>query len=158
MSISGSSPPKHYTMAELKSKVLSKGLSQTSVYLVNISSPNAAITEFMRVKRGLTYDGEILNLLCCDASLPGTSVATHEVNNDYSGVTEKMAYRRIYDDSIDLSFYVDGEYKVLSYFDSWMDYITGQGSTLGTQSYIRNDAYYRQLAQNMCKQEDGNSE
>ena len=92
MSISGSSPPKHYTMAELKSKVLSKGLSQTSVYLVNISSPNAAITEFMRVKRGLTYDGEILNLLCCDASLPGTSVATHEVNNDYSGVTEKMAY------------------------------------------------------------------
>ena len=143
MSISGSSPPKHYTMAELKSKVLNKGLSQTSVYLVNISSPNSDITNFIKTTRGLSYDGEILNLLCCDASLPGTSVATHEVNNDHSGVTEKMAYRRIYDESIDLSFYVDGEYKVLSYFDSWMDYITGQGTTLKQDLYKRNDAYYR---------------
>ena len=145
MSISGSLPPKHYTMAELKSKVLNKGLSQTSVYLVNISSPNSDITSFIRGQRNLNYDGEILNLLCCDASLPGTSLATHEVNNDHSGVTEKMAYRRIYDDSIDLSFYVDGEYKVLSYFDSWMDFITGEGITMTTDEYINNDAYYRMI-------------
>ena len=54
-------------------------------------------------------------LVCCVVkhTLPGSSLTTHEVNNDYHGVTEKMSYRRMYDDTIGLTFYVDRNYKVI---------------------------------------------
>ena len=40
-----------------------------------------------------------------------------------------MAYRRMYDETISLTFYVDREYKVLKLFETWMDYITGIDDT-----------------------------
>ena len=64
-------------------------------------------------------------MLCSEASLPGSSLTTHEVNNEYHGVTEKMAYRRMYDETIGLTFYVDRNYKVIEMIEGWMDYITG---------------------------------
>jgi len=131
---------KHYSTGELKTKILGDGLAQTSVYSVKIDT-NDNHKSFLR-SRG-TLDYERINLLCCDAVLPGTSLATHEVTNDYAGVTEKMAYRRIYDDSLDLSFYVDGKYDVLTFFDAWMDYVTGQGTTFETSIYENSSAYYR---------------
>ena len=45
------------------------------------------------------------------ASLPGTSLATTELNNDHSGVTERHAYRRQYDTTSSFTFYVDHDYK-----------------------------------------------
>ena len=63
--------------------------------------------------------------MCCEATLPGSSLTTHEVNNDYHGVTEKMAYRRMYDETLGLTFYVDRDYKVIELIEGWMDYITG---------------------------------
>ena len=41
------------------------------------------------------------------ASLPGSNLATIDVNNDRTGVTEKHVHRRVFDDRIDLTFYVD---------------------------------------------------
>tara|TARA_B100000579_G_C22484169_1_gene689391 strand:- start:44 stop:697 length:654 start_codon:yes stop_codon:yes gene_type:complete len=70
-------------------------------------------------------DFENINLLCCEATLPGSSLTTHEVNNDYHGMTEKMAYRRLYDETIGLTFYVDRNYKVIEMLEGWLDYITG---------------------------------
>lgn len=145
MSIAGAPSPKHYSVRDLKSKILDRQLAQTSVYLVNVTSVNQDIKNFMEA-RGIGLDinlQESINLFCADASLPGTTLATHEVTNDYSGVTEKMAYRRIYDDTIDLTFYIDGQYKLLSYFDYWMDYITGQGTTLTSAQYESRNAIYR---------------
>lgn len=133
--------PKHFKTGELKTKLFENGLAQTSVYLVNVTSGNPNFLSFLG-NRG-NVNTERINLLCADAVLPGTSLATHEVTNDYSGVTEKIAYRRIYDDSLDLTFYVDGKYELLTYFDAWMDYITGQGSTSDTNNYEKNNAYYR---------------
>ena len=48
-----------------------------------------------------------LNISCSEASLPGSSIATFEIKNDYAGVTERYAHRRMYDDRIDFTFYVD---------------------------------------------------
>jgi hypothetical protein len=31
-----------------------------------------------------------------------------------------MAYRRLYDDSLDLTFYVDRNYNVIEFFDGWV--------------------------------------
>mgnify|MGYP001302416598 CR=1 FL=1 len=51
---------------------------------------------------------------------------TFEINNDYNGATERHAYRRMYDERIDLTFYVDGRnYLPIKFFELWMDYIDG---------------------------------
>ena len=43
----------------------------------------------------------------------------------HHGVTEKHGYRRMYDDRADFQFYVDSDYKMIGYFESWIAYITG---------------------------------
>jgi hypothetical protein len=141
--------PRHYKTGELKSLLLGEGLAQTSVYQIYITTPPAADLIFF--KDFNLSEKSRFNLLCCDAVLPGTSLATHEVTNDYSGVTEKMAYRRIYDDSLDLTFYVDNKYKVISYFDRWMDYITGKGTTFASNIYENPNAYYRMNYPNLYR-------
>ena len=68
-----------------------------------------------------------LNLLCSEATLPGSSLATTEINNNFTGVTERHAYRRVFDEVIDLTFYVDAEnYLPIRVFETWMAYITGE--------------------------------
>lgn len=68
-----------------------------------------------------------LHLLCSEASLPGSSLATLEINNDYTGVTERHAYRRIYDDRIDLTFYVDTDnYLPIHLFETWIKFIVDE--------------------------------
>ena len=55
------------------------------------------------------YRQDQLNLLCAEASLPGSQLATTELTGDFTGVTERHAYRRMYDDRIDLTFYCDAD-------------------------------------------------
>ena len=133
--------PKNFKMSELKAKILQP--AQTSVYMVDITTGDN-LSKFV-ANRGLNLstDGEMINLSCCEASLPGSSLATHEVTNDYHGVTEKMAYRRIYDDSIDLTFYVDNQYKVIDFLNGWMNYVVGEGSTFTTEDYKDPTTFYR---------------
>ena len=62
-----------------------------------------------------------LNLQCSEVSLPGSNIATTELSNDYAGVTERHAYRRMFDESLDFTFYVDGEnYVPIKFFEKWM--------------------------------------
>ena len=62
-----------------------------------------------------------LNLQCTEASLPGSNIATSELTNDFTGVTERHAYRRMFDESMDFTFYVDGEnYIPIKFFEKWM--------------------------------------
>ena len=70
---------------------------------------------------------ENLNLMCCEAVLPGSQLATTEITNNYTGVTERHAYRRIYDETIDLSFYVDaGNYLPIRFFEEWISGIVNE--------------------------------
>ena len=110
--------------SDLKSRILQ--LAQTSVYQIKLAPPDAVKTHLKL--NGFNYDnqGEDIELLCNSAVLPGTSLSTHEVIGDYQGVRERMAYRRQYDDTVDLTFYVDHDYKVVDFFDGWIDYISGQ--------------------------------
>ena len=100
-------------------------IAQSSYYKVTIPVPGAVVRKLENnfVSLGRSYEN--INLLCCEASLPGSSLTTHEANNDYHGVTEKMAYRRMYDEALSLTFYVDRDYQVIELFETWMDYITG---------------------------------
>ena len=112
--------------SELKSKILH--LAQTSVYQIRLSPPLAVLNHLNLNGFNYDADGEDIELLCNSPVLPGTSLSTHSVIGDYQGVRERMAYRRMYDDNVDLSFYVDHDYKVIDLFDGWLDYIAGQGN------------------------------
>ena len=84
-----------------------------------------------------------INLMCSEASLPGSSLATFETNNDRTGVTERFVHRRIFDERIDLTFYVDaGLYQPIKFFEQWIDFITG-AATEGQNGLENPDYHYR---------------
>ena len=88
--------PTPRSVSDIKSKLLRPAL--TSHFEVQLSFPQ-------ELRSFLGTDQENVNLSCCEASLPGSQLATLENNNDRTGVTEKHAYRRQFDDRIDLTFY-----------------------------------------------------
>jgi hypothetical protein len=73
-----------------------------------------------------TQSQELITLSCSEASLPGSSLATIDIDNDFHGVSEKHAYRRLYDDRADFTFYVDGDYKIIGFFENWISYCVGE--------------------------------
>ena len=112
--------PEKLRVTDIKSRLLN--VAQTSQYRLTLTVPLAVRS---RVSDLSGIDLDNVNLLCSEANLPGSSLATHDVTNDYQGVTEKMAYRRIYDDTLGLTFYVDRNYYVISLFERWIDHISG---------------------------------
>ena len=119
--------------------------AQTSVYRIKVSPP-LAVQNFINAQgRGFNYgnDGRDIEFLCTEASLPGTTLATHDVTADFQGVTEKMAYRRIYDETIDMTFYVDKKYNVIEFFDGWIDFISGVGRNGARTDYKSTAVGYR---------------
>ena len=84
-----------------------------------------------------------LNLMCSEATLPGSNLATFEINDNFHGVTERHAYRRVYDDRIDLTFYVDAEnYIPIRYFETWMKYVAGESVSAGGGMLSSKDPNY----------------
>ena len=107
------------SVSKIKANLLN--IAQSSLYKMTIPIPTA-VRSTLNLNDG---DYENINLLCSEATLPGSSLTTHDVTNDYHGVTEKMAYRRMYDETVGLTFYVDRDYKVIQLIEGWRDYITG---------------------------------
>ena len=121
-------------IGEIKSKLLHPAL--TSHFEVKIPIPNKLDNNFL-TPNGLpgfrTGKQDHLNLLCSETILPGSNLATLDINNDHTGVTERHAYRRIYDDRIDFTFYVDADnYLPIKYFELWMKFIVDESKA--TQS------------------------
>ena len=100
----------------------------TSHYHVNIGTPfnDVGFSEFLSANGASYYPNQgKLNLMCSEAQLPGSQLATTELLNDFPGVSERHVYRRQFDDRIDLNFYCDAEqYLPIRFFESWMNYIT----------------------------------
>jgi hypothetical protein len=129
--------PKVRTVSQIKSKLLRPAL--TSHYECFFNPPQA-----VRDKTKGLYDADYLSLACCDASLPGSQFSTHEMNNDFTGVTERNAYRRVYDDRADFTFYVDHDYKTIRFFETWMSFIANeaQGGS-GEPGTEKSNHFYR---------------
>jgi len=120
-------PPKPIASKSIPGKVKSFLLrpALTSHFEVFITPPSGSENFFK--DNGVVYSGEKLILMCSDATLPGSSLATHENNNDFTGVTERFAYRRIYDDRIDLGFYVDvQDHYTIRFFETWIKYVANE--------------------------------
>ena len=116
-------------MSEVKTKLLN--LSLTSQYSVEIYPPPpsilANITDIFESKPSLNdFEQDVLNLACFEAALPGSSLLTHEAKDDYIGVTEKIAYRKSFDDTASFSFYVNVDHKNIFFFEDWIRFISGE--------------------------------
>ena len=111
-------------IAKIKSSLLHPAL--TSHFEVKIPIPGGGFGNFLKYN-GVNLDQERLNLMCSEATLPGSNLATFEINDNFHGVTERHAYRRVYDDRIDLTFYVDADnYLPIRYFETWIKYIVDE--------------------------------
>ncbi len=117
--------PSNRTIAQIKSGLLRPAL--TSHFEVQIPVGSGNLNTLLK---GIVPDvgvQDILNISCSDASLPGSSIATFELQNDFTGTTERYAHRRMYDDRIDFTFYVDAEkYTPIRFFERWMRFVTGE--------------------------------
>jgi len=108
--------------------------SLTSKYYLELAIPrNDGEFRSLLQKRGIQLaatDQSNLNLYCSEASLPGSSLALIDIASDRTGVTERHAHRRVFDDRIDFTFYVDGNnYLAIKFFESWIDFISGASTS-----------------------------
>jgi len=138
-------PPtvKPYSMSAIKSRLLRPAL--TSNFICAFTPPQL-VNQFLSQRASAGFDGgqytglnqELIQLSCSEASLPGSSLATNEINNDYTGVTERHAYRRLYDDRADFTFYVDSNYYIIDFFENWISYVVGENNLSGQENRTYN--------------------
>ena len=120
-------------------------LSLNNQYQVHFAGFNSSIQNYIRNNLGILNADDFISremgILCFDASLPATALATAEVKDNFMGVPQEFAHSRLYTD-IDFSFYVDKDYTLLRIFEGWMDYITS-----GAEGEVGDLAkpYYRRM-------------
>ena len=145
-------PPQRLTVDKIVSDLLEP--ATTSFYQVSISDPRQlnergdTFATYLRQQglevlfnaRGLDPTRrEKLQLFCSETTLPGSSLATANLDNDFTGVSEKYAHRRVFDEEISLTFYCDAkEYLPVRYFESWLSYMTND-----TRDNHSENFYYR---------------
>ena len=126
--------PTARNIADIKSNLLRPAL--TSHFEVEIGLPVGNNFSRFLSDNEVPYgssDQIQLRLMCSEATIPGSNLATFDINDNFHGVTERHAYRRIYDDRIDLTFYVDAEnYLPIRFFETWIKYIANE--SIATQS------------------------
>lgn len=120
----GAPKPQPVKMFQVKEKLLRPALTSSFECYI----PQTNIGEVDRY-----YDTQLLSLSCYETSLPGSSLMTNESTDDYTGITQRFVYRKAYDQTIDLNFYVDHRdsqgYKIILFFESWIRYITNDDNT-----------------------------
>tara|TARA_B100002019_G_C21253033_1_gene592264 strand:- start:530 stop:1189 length:660 start_codon:yes stop_codon:yes gene_type:complete len=105
-------------------KPILTNVAQTSHYQVFFDGLSPSLFSFLgskNVDRRFITDNS--GLLCSSASIPGSALATSDIFGNFTGVQEKFAHTRIFSE-ISLEFYVDKDYKMIKFFEHWMDYIS----------------------------------
>ena len=112
--------PKYYPINTIRSRFQTVALdNKYQVFMEpNLNVYNAA-SDIGIPRRFVDED---LGLYASDAVLPGSSFADVEVSGDRQGITERMPFKRIYDD-VTITFMVDRNYRVLKYFEAWLQLI-----------------------------------
>lgn len=125
-------------ISNIKANLLRPAL--TSHYDVLIGQPQGPAWEKF-LSANLNFNQIKLHLSCSEASLPGSSLATMEINNDFHGVTERHVHRRLFDDRIDLTFYIDAEhYTPLRFFETWMKFAANEQLS-SEDNNVKNSSY-----------------
>jgi len=133
--------PEKRKVAQIKNSILNPAL--TSHYQFWFTPPEK-VTDWVKQRAaaglGKEYNPEFISLMCCDASLPGSQLATYDINDNFTGVTERHAYRRQYDERADFTFYVDHDYSIIHFFENWIAFIVNEKYSEGIE---KPEYYYR---------------
>ena len=120
-------------------------LAQNNHFLVTFSSLTPAVESYLSRYTGIrsikNFLSRNLGILCSDASLPTSTLATAEVKDNFMGVPQQFAHTRFYTD-IAYSFYIDEDYTLLKIFEGWMEYISSGANADVDQDHR---AYYRRM-------------
>jgi len=105
-------------------KPILTNVAQTSHYQVFFDGLSPDLFTFLGQKNvDRRFITENSGLLCSAASIPGSALATSDIFGNFTGVQEKFAHTRIFSE-MSLEFYVDKSYKMIKFFEHWMDYIS----------------------------------
>ena len=112
--------PTNYPINAIRSRFQTVALDNKYQIFIepNLDVYNAAAAAGIE-KRFIDED---LGLYVSDSVLPGSSFADIEVSGDRQGITERMPFKRIYDD-VTFTFMVDRDYKVMKFFEAWVQLI-----------------------------------
>ena len=122
----------NYNVSQIRANLFQPALTSNFEVYIPVTS-KTILWDFIQKEGGypdVASLQELLLLSCSEASLPGSSLATHELNNDVTGITQRHAYRRLYDDRVDFTFYVTADkksnYSQIKVFERWIQYISGE--------------------------------
>lgn len=142
-----------FNIETFKSKIEKSGVLQTNKYDVSITLPKLAPKQFGTYNivstNGTTTGGTTDELMyrCINASLPGLTMRTNDINRFGIGITEKMPYSANYTD-ISLTFLMDRSSSIYDFWYAWFNYIfgvTGQESNkniFGTVNNTNDRSFY----------------
>ena len=122
--------PKPTAVSRLKDSILNTSL--TSYYECHFNPPSSVLGLIPNANSDLDY-----MLSCMEASLPGTSLATAELTNDHTGITERHVHRRQYDTTSSFTFLVDRDYKQIKFFETWIGYIVNEQNSKDPNYFYR---------------------
>mgnify|MGYP001304889884 CR=1 FL=1 len=146
--------PKGNTDGIVDPQFLFGNLAQTNHYQVDFSSlasfPNKngstkELLKYIEEQFGVNLDfiSSSSGLLCSEASLPGSSLATAEVKDNFMGISQEFAHTRLYTD-FDFTFYIDKDYNNLRFFEGWIDFISSGSQNIDGVSPVQSN-YYRRM-------------
>ena len=118
-------------------------VSDTELYFSTdelVSRFKPALTNYFSVFISGSFGGTSnsdINFMAYEAVLPGTSYELGQVYGDRMGRTEQYPTKRVYP-PVDVSFYIDKDYKVIKFFEGW---INNMSQNLGgvDNSYVRHN-------------------
>lgn len=116
-------------------------LSRSNYYEMRFGGLPLELTSYLTTRGvNVPFITNDMGLLCDNAQLPGMGIADTQ-SYDFTGVTQNFAHAQIFT-PINLSFYVDDEYRTLKFLNHWMEYIFS-GNGTGTNFYANNAYNYR---------------
>ena len=120
-------------------------LAQTNHFLVTFSSLTPSVENYLADYTGIKNIKNFLSrnvgILCSEAVIPTSTLATAEVKDNFMGIPQQFAHTRFYTD-FSYTFYCDEDYTLLRIFEGWMEYITSGANDQVEQNHR---AYYRRM-------------
>ena len=104
-------------------------------------SVESYLADYTGIRNIKSFLSRNVGILCNEATIPTSTLATAEVKDNFMGVPQQFAHTRFYTD-FSYSFYIDEDYTLLRIFEGWMDYISS-----GANADVNQDhrAFYRRF-------------
>lgn len=118
-----------------------RNVAKTSHFQLEFDGFSRSLRNYLN-ERGVkkAFINEIAGLLCYRAQIPGSSSNTVDNQSTRTGIIEQFATKRVYD-RLTFNFYVDNKYQLLTFLQSWIEYIHN-GSETRNKTNMANDNYF----------------